>query len=116
LDDLQAAEAGMREAVRLGLFERVAERTHELADRYDHSSELLDAWSSDDEVWMSPDLERRLRSTTDSVDVFERLVLPLSPPWLTFRLAAPLLMRGLRRDSCDTVLCNGALLGKVAVL
>jgi hypothetical protein len=74
LDDLQAAEAGMREAVRLGLFERVAERTHELADRYDHSSELLDAWSSDDEVWMSPDLERRLRSTTDSGDVFERLV------------------------------------------
>jgi hypothetical protein len=74
LDDLQAAEAGMGEAVRLGLFESVAQRTHELAERYDDSSELLDAWSSDDEAWMSPDLERRLRSTTHPVDVFERLV------------------------------------------
>ena len=74
LDDLQAGEAGMREAVRLGLFDRVAERAHEVAEHYDDSSELLDVWSNDDEAWMSPDLERRLRSTTDPVDVVERLV------------------------------------------
>ena len=77
LDDLQAAESGMREAVRLGLFERVAERTHELAEHYDDPSELLDAWSNDGEAWMSPGLEQRLRSTTDPVDVFERLVFSL---------------------------------------
>lgn len=77
LDDLHAADTGMREAVRLGLFEGVADRTHEVAEHYDDSSELLDAWSNDDEAWMSPDLDRRLRSTTSPVDVFERVVFRL---------------------------------------
>lgn len=77
LDDLRATEAGMRETVRLGLFEGVASRTHEIAEHYDDPSELLAAWSNDDEAWMSADLERRLRSTTGPVDVVERLVFHL---------------------------------------
>jgi hypothetical protein len=77
LDDLRATEAGMRETVDLGLFEGVAGRTHEIAEHYDDPSELLAAWSNDDEAWMSTDLERRLRSTTGPVDVVERLVFHL---------------------------------------
>jgi hypothetical protein len=77
LDDLRATEAGMREAVRLGLFESVADRTHDIAEHYDSPSELLETWPHDDEAWMSADLERRLRSTTGPVDVVERLVFRL---------------------------------------
>jgi hypothetical protein len=77
LDDLRATEAGMRETVRLGLFEAVAGRTHEIAEHYDDPGELLAAWSSDDEAWVSAELERRLRSTTGPVDVVERLVFDL---------------------------------------
>jgi hypothetical protein len=77
LDDLRATEAGMRETVRLGLFEHVAARTHEIAEHYDDPSELLAAWSNEDEAWMSADLERRLRSTKGPVDVVERLVFQL---------------------------------------
>jgi hypothetical protein len=77
LDDLRATEGGLRETVRLGLFEHVAGRTHEIAEHYDDQSELLEAWSSDVEAWMSPDLESRLRATTGPVDVVERLVFNL---------------------------------------
>jgi hypothetical protein len=77
LDDLRATEAGMRETVRLGLFEGVADRTHEIAEHYDQPSELLAAWSDDDGAWISADLERRLRSTTGPIDVVERLVFRL---------------------------------------
>jgi hypothetical protein len=77
LDDLRATEAGMREAVRLGLFEGVAGRTHDLAEHYDSPSELLETQSNADEAWMSADLERQLRSTTCPVDVVERLVFHL---------------------------------------
>jgi hypothetical protein len=77
LDDLRATEAGMRETVRLGFFEGVAGRTHEIAEHYDDPSDLLATWSSDDEAWMSADLERRLRSTTGPVDVVERFVFNL---------------------------------------
>jgi hypothetical protein len=77
LDDLRATEAGMHETVRLGLFEDVAARTHEIAEQYDDPSELLEAWSNDIGAWMSADLERRLRSTTGPVDVVERVVFHL---------------------------------------
>jgi hypothetical protein len=77
LDDLRATEGGMRETVRLGLFERVASRTHEVAEHYGDPGELLAAWSSDVEAWMSADLEGRLRATAGKVDVVERLVFHL---------------------------------------
>ena len=77
LADLRAAEAGMRETVRLGLFEDVADRTREIAEHYDEASELVDAWASDDEAWMTPDLEARLRSTSGPVSVVERVVFRL---------------------------------------
>jgi len=77
LDDLRATEAGMHETVRLGLFEHVSSRTHEIAEHYDGPTELLEAWSSDVEAWMSTDLERRLRAATGPVDVVERLVFHL---------------------------------------
>lgn len=78
LDELRATEAGMRETVRLGLFEEVAGRTHEIAEHYDDPDELLEAWPNDgDETWISGDLERRLRATTGPVDVVERLVFHL---------------------------------------
>lgn len=68
----------MRESVRLGLFEEVAGRTHEIAEHYEDSDELIEAWpNDDDEAWMSADLERRLRSTTGPVAVVERLVFHL---------------------------------------
>lgn len=78
LDDLRAVEAGMRETVRAGLFERIAGRTHEIAEHYDDAADLLDAWPNDDEeAWISDELERKLRSTTGPVEVVERLVFHL---------------------------------------
>jgi hypothetical protein len=77
LDDLRATEAGMRETVRLGLFERVAGRTHEIVEHYEDPDEVLAAWSNGDEEWMSAGLERRLRSMTGPVDVVERVVFHL---------------------------------------
>ena len=77
LEDLRATEAGMEETVRLGLFEHVADRTHEVAEHYENASELVGEWSSDVEAWMSADLKRRLRSTAGPVDVVERLVFRL---------------------------------------
>jgi hypothetical protein len=77
LDDLRATEGGMREAGRLGLFKRVAARTHEIAEHYDDADEAIDAWRDEEEDWLSPELERRLRATTGPVDVVDRLVFRL---------------------------------------
>jgi hypothetical protein len=77
LDDLRATEGGMAETVRLGLFEPVAARTHEVAEHYDDPDEALETWLDSDEDWMSEELERRLRSTTGPIDVVERLVFNL---------------------------------------
>lgn len=77
LEDLHATEAGMQEAVRLGLFEHLSSRTHDIAEHYDDPVELLETWSSDAESWISPRLERRLPATTGPVDIVERLVFHL---------------------------------------
>jgi len=77
LDELRATEGGMLETVRLGLFHRVAARTHEIVEHYDEPDELLETWSDDEEQWMSEELERRLQSATGPVDVVERLVFHL---------------------------------------
>ena len=77
LDDLRATEGGMAETVRLGLFERVAARAHEIAEHYDDADEALEAWEDSDEDWLSEALERRLRATTGPVDILDRLVFNL---------------------------------------
>lgn len=76
LDDLRATEGGMAETVRLGLFKRVGARTHEIVEHYDDADDLLETLS-DDEEWMSAELERRLGKTTGPVGVVERLVFHL---------------------------------------
>ena len=77
LDDLRATEGGMAETVRLGLFARVAARTHDIAEHYDDPDEVLETWLDSDEEWMSAELERRLGSATGPVNVVERLVFHL---------------------------------------
>jgi hypothetical protein len=77
LDDLRATQGGLRDTVRSGLFERVAERTHDIATHFDDTRELLDEWVTEDEEWASPDLERRLRSRSGPVEVVDRLVFHL---------------------------------------
>ena len=77
LDDLRATEGGMAETVRLGLFERVAARAHEIAEHYEDADEALEAWEESDEDWLSERLERRLRATTGPVDILDRLVFNL---------------------------------------
>jgi hypothetical protein len=67
----------MREAVRRGLFERVAARTHEIATHFDNTHELLDEWLTEEEEWASPGLERRLRARKGPVDVVNRVVFHL---------------------------------------
>jgi hypothetical protein len=72
-DLLRATEEGMREAVRIGLFRRVAARTHEIAEHYDDAGELIDAWREN----TSTELEARLRATSGPVQVVEKLVFRL---------------------------------------
>ena len=67
---LRATEAGMAEAVRIGLFRRVAERTHDIREYYDDAAELIETWSEH----TTPALEERLRKTRGPVDVVERVV------------------------------------------
>jgi hypothetical protein len=78
LEDLRATEGGLRETVRRGLFERVADRTQDIATHFDDPNELLDEWlTEEEEEWASPELERRIRSSTAPVDVVDRLVFRL---------------------------------------
>jgi hypothetical protein len=70
---LRATEAGMREAVRLGLFRRAASRTREIREHYDDADEVIDAWGES----VLPELERRLRATAGPVQVVEKLVFRL---------------------------------------
>src|ERR671931_14563 len=60
LDDLRATEGGMADTVRRGLFERVGERTHDIATHFDDAGEMLDEWLTEDEDWASPELRQRL--------------------------------------------------------
>jgi hypothetical protein len=74
LDDLRATEGGMAETVRRGLFERIGERTRDIATHFDDPREMLDEWLNEDEDWASPELRRRLGSHAGPVDVVDRLV------------------------------------------
>ena len=78
LDDLRATEGGLRETVRRGLFERVAERTHDIATHFDDTHELLDEWlSEEEEEWASPEVKQRLRVSKGPVDAVNRVVFHL---------------------------------------
>ena len=77
LDDLRATEGGMADTVRRGLFERVGERTRDIATHFDDPREMLDEWLNEDEDWASPELRRRLDSHAGPVDVVDRLVFHL---------------------------------------
>lgn len=70
-EQLRATEAGMREAVQLGLFRRVAAETHELGEHYDGVDELIDAWEVEGE------LEARLRAVTGPYRVVSTVVFHL---------------------------------------
>jgi hypothetical protein len=72
-EQLRAAEAGMDEAVRLGLFRPVDQRTHELREHYEDADDLIDTW----EDIVSPELERRLRASSPPLDVVDKVVFRL---------------------------------------
>ena len=78
LDDLRATEGGLRETVRRGLFERVAERTQDIDTHFDDAHELLDEWlSEEEEEWATPEVKARLRATKGPVDAVNRVVFHL---------------------------------------
>jgi hypothetical protein len=78
LDDLRAVNGGLRETARRGLFERVADRTYDIATHFDSTHEVLDDWlSEEEEEWASPELEQQLRARKGPVDVVDRLVFRL---------------------------------------
>jgi hypothetical protein len=70
-EQLRATEAGMDEAVRLGLFEPVAAQTRELSEHYDDADELIDAWE------IEGDLERAVRAAVGPLRVVEKVVFRL---------------------------------------
>jgi hypothetical protein len=70
---LRAAEAGMDEVVRLGLFQPVAEQTHELREHYDDADELIDVWQEE----ISAELEQRVRAAPGQLEVVDRVVFRL---------------------------------------
>jgi hypothetical protein len=70
-EQLRATEAGMDEAVRLGLFGLVTEQTRELSEHYDEADELIEAWELDG------DLEWAVRAATGPLRVVEKVVFRL---------------------------------------
>lgn len=86
---LRATEAGMDEAVRIGLFRRVAARTHDIVEQYDDAGELIDAWREN----VASDLERRLRAVRGPVQVVEKVVFRLYRAVGSGSTASPTLTR-----------------------
>ena len=72
-EQLRAAEAGMDEAVRLGLFRLVAEQAHELREHYDDADDLIETW----EGIVEPELERRIRAAAAPFAVVDKVVFRL---------------------------------------
>ena len=66
-EQLRAAEAGMREVERSGLFRLVAGETHEIGEHYDDADELI-------ETWETGDLETSLRAVVGPVRVVSKVV------------------------------------------
>jgi hypothetical protein len=82
---------------------------HEIAEYYDDPDKLLETWSNDDEQRMSAELERRLRSTTEPVDVVERMVFHLYQS-LESGSASPTRRRTGRRRAAPGSCCRRRLL------
>jgi hypothetical protein len=72
-EQLRAAEAGMEEVVRRGLFRSVAEQTHELREHYEDADELIDVWQEE----ISAELEQRVRAAPGKLEVVDRVVFRL---------------------------------------
>jgi hypothetical protein len=72
-EQLRAAEDGMDEAVRLGLFRLVDQRAHELREHYDDADDLIDTW----EDTIDPELEQRIRASHGPLAVVDRVVFRL---------------------------------------
>lgn len=72
-EQLRAAEDGMREVVRRGLFHAVAEQVHELREHYEDADELIETW--EDEI--EPELARRVRATRGPHEVVDTVAFRL---------------------------------------
>jgi hypothetical protein len=72
-EQLRAAEAGMDEVVRRGLFRLVAEQTHELREHYEDADELIDVWQEE----IQPELERLVRAARGRLQVLDKVVFRL---------------------------------------
>ena len=72
-EQLQAAEEGMRQVVRRGLFDAVAEQFHDLREHYDDADELIDVW--EDEI--EPELARRVRAARGPLEVVDKVAFRL---------------------------------------
>jgi hypothetical protein len=70
-EQLRLAEAGMDEAVRLGLFRPVAARRRRVRLRYEDANELIDTWD------LESGFERKLREVDGPVDVENDVVFRL---------------------------------------
>lgn len=69
-----ATEAGLEEAVRLGLFSREVALRRELVERWDDAEELLEDVAEWETQRVPPDVERRVRATDGPIDLIERFV------------------------------------------
>jgi hypothetical protein len=72
-EQLRAAENGMDEVVRLGLFRLVAHEAHELREHYDDADDLVDTW----EDVVDAELARRIRAAAAPLDVVDKVVFRL---------------------------------------
>lgn len=72
---VRATEAGMHEAVELGLFRALAERTCEIAQHYEDGDELMAAY--EDDIDMADELRKRVLRTRGPVRVVQKLVFRL---------------------------------------
>lgn len=69
---VRETEGGVEEAVRLGLFELAAHRTHDITEHYEDVEELIDCWED-----APPDIERLTRDSAGPVDVVYKVVFNL---------------------------------------
>jgi len=74
-EQVRAAEDGMREVVRRGLFRLIAEQTHELREHYEDADELIEEWQEVIEI--DPDLQRRVRAARGQLHVVDKVVFRL---------------------------------------
>jgi hypothetical protein len=72
---VRATEAGMEEAVRIGLFEQERELRFDVLDRFEDADELLETVAEWDGFHIPKALARRIRAAPVPIDIRERVVL-----------------------------------------